>query len=51
MSDSESELSLSMMRNITNKRAEMELQSLSKYVLTTHLELSLKPAPHINFQL
>ena len=31
MSDSESELSLSMMRNITNKRKEIELQSRSKY--------------------
>ena len=51
MSDSESELSLSMMRNITNKRAEIELQSRSKYVLTTHLELSLNPAPHIRLQL
>ena len=51
ISDSESELSFSMMRNITNKRAEIELQSRSKYVLTTHLELSLKPAPPINFQL
>ena len=51
ISDSESELSFSMMRNITNKRAEFELQSRSKYVLTTHLELSLKPAPPINFQL
>lgn len=51
MSDSESELYLSMMRNIRNKRAKIELQSRSKYVLMTHLELSLKPAPHINFQL
>ena len=51
MSDSEGELRLSLMRNVTNKQAESDLQSRSKYVLTAHLYLLLKPAPHTKLQL
>ena len=46
MSDSESELSFNLKRNVTNKRAESELQSLSKCIPTQQLTDEID-TPHI----